>query len=120
MIPSEGLNSLIQDLTKGRFFRFKLSYLYSGRTMLIWDGVSFLVIAIVFAFCDLMKGSTANTVGVNGLYSVLTPLLEFLMIALFSKLVLHDLGYWVPWHRKIIEFFLNKFHGENEPPDGDS
>ncbi|MBU2054062.1 MAG: hypothetical protein KKC25_03670 [Proteobacteria bacterium] len=120
MIPSEGLNSLIQDLTKGKCFGFKLSYLYSGRTMIFWDGAAFGVIAIAFAFCDLTKGSTAAAVGVKGLYSVLTPLLEFLLIALFGKLVLHDLGHWVPWHRQIIKFFLNKFHGEKGAPGGDS
>jgi hypothetical protein len=120
MIPSEGLNSLIQDLTKGKCFGFKLSYLYSGRTMILWDGAAFGVVAIAFAFCDLTRGSTAAAVGVKGLYSVLTPLLEVLLIALFGKLALHDLGHWVPWHRQIIKFFLNKFHGEKEPPDGDS
>lgn len=120
MIPSEGLNSLFQDLKTGKCFGFKLSSLYSGRTMIFWDGAAFLVIAIAFVFCDLMKGSTANTVGVIGLYSVLTPLLEFLMIALFGKLALHDLGHWVPWHRQIIKFFLNKFHGEKGAPEGDS
>ena len=36
-IPSEGIQLLVEDLTKGKLFGYKLSILYSGRAMALWD-----------------------------------------------------------------------------------
>ena len=117
MIPSEGLNSLIRDLMRGKFFGFKLSYLYSGRAMIFWDGAAFVVSALALAYCELMKGSTTASTDARGFCSVLTYLFSVLAVALCSKLLLLDLGHWVPHYRQVIKFFLRKFHGEKGPPD---
>jgi hypothetical protein len=120
VIPSEGVNSLMGDLKKGKFLGFKLSYLYSGKAMLVWDGVAFVVSALVLALCEVMKGSTTASDGVKGFCSVLAYLLGALAVTLFGKLLFHDLGHWAPWHRQVTKFFLHKFDGEKEPPEDDS
>jgi len=118
MIPSEGFNSLMHDLKEGKCFGFKLSYLYSGKMMILWDGIAFSMIAVAFAFCDLTKGSPAAATELRGLYSILSHLLKSILWILFGKLVIYDLGHWVPWHRRIIQFLRNKFRGEKETSDG--
>ena len=112
MIPSEGINSLMQDLRKGRFLGFKLSYLYFGKMMLFWDGAAFIVNALVLAICDHLKGSSSVSAGLKGLCSVSTTLLGPLAVALFLKLILHDMGHWVPWYRQAITYIRKVYSGE--------
>ncbi len=112
MIPSEGINSLMQDLRKGRFLGFKLSYLYSGKMMLFWDGAAFILNALVLVICDHLKGSSGVSAGLKGICSVSTTLLGPLAIALFLKLILHDMGHWMPWYRQVITYIRKVYSGE--------
>jgi hypothetical protein len=116
MIPSEGLNSLMQDLKKGKPFGFKPSYLYSGKAMLLWDGALFLIFAVSFGFFDVMRGTTSATAGAQATYAVLAKVLSVPLLAFFSKLMLYDLGYCVPWHRQITRFIVQQFRSKQEPP----
>lgn len=114
MIPSEGVNSLMEDLKKGKFFGFKVSSIYSGKIMILWDVAAFIVNGFLLAICELLKGSATASTGVKGFCSVFTYLLGTLAVTLFGKVVLYDLGQWVPWHRRLVKYIRNKFSGNKE------
>lgn len=117
MIPSVGVNSLILDLKKGKFLGFKLSYIYSGRAMLIWDVVVFALIIIVLLIFENLKGSTIAHAGVKAICGVLGYIFGPLAFIICCKLVIHDFTHWVPWYRKVIMHIRQKFAGEREPPE---
>lgn len=108
MIPSEGVNLLMEDLKKGKFFGFKVSSIYSGKSMLLWDGAVFVVNGLLLAICELLKDSATASAGVTGFCSFLTYLFGALAVTLFGKLV-YDLGYWVPWLRRFVKYIQNTF-----------
>jgi len=108
IIPSEGVNSLMQDLKKGKFFGFKVSSIYSGKSMLLWDGAVFVVNGFLLAICELLKDSATASAGVTGFCSVFTVLFGALAVTLFVKLV-YDLNYWVPWLRRFLKYIQNTF-----------
>jgi len=114
MIPSEGVNSVMEDLKKGRFFGFKLSSIYSGKMMIFWDGAAFIVNGILLAICEVMKASADASAGIKGFCSVFTYVLGALAVTLFGKVVLHDLRHWVPWHRQFAKFIRQAFSGDKE------
>ncbi len=112
MIPSEGLNSLIRDLTKGKIFGFKLSYLYSGRVMVLWDGGALIACAAALAYTDKMKVSTEVSAGVNGFFSLLSYPLGALLLILIGKLLVVDLSHWVPWHQRVKRLISKMYNGK--------
>ena len=114
MIPSESVNSLMEDLKKGKVFGFKMSSIYSGKMMLLWDGALSIVSGVLLAICELLKGSATASAGVKGVSSVLTYVLGALVVTLLGKLILQDLGHWVPWHRKFVSFIRKGFSRDNE------
>lgn len=118
IIPSEGVNSLMVDLKKGKFFGFKISYLYSGKVMIFWDGAAFIVNGFFLAICELLKSSTTASAGVKGLCSIFTYLLGGLAVALGVKLILHDLEHWIPWHRQFVKFIGNTLSGDKKKEKG--
>ena len=109
MIPSEGLHSLVHDLVRGKIFGYKLSYLYSGRLMAIWDGAAFVVTALALAICELTKGSTAASAGLKGVCSVLSYLLGTMVLALVGKLLIFDIGHWSSRYQKAKNYIHHKF-----------
>jgi len=114
IIPSEGVNSLIENLKKGKFFGFKVSSIYSGKSMLLWDGVLFVVNGLLLALCEVLKDSSSVSEGVVGFCSVLTYLLGAFTVSLFGKIVLYDLGYWMPWHRRFVRYIQKTFSDDKE------
>lgn len=114
MIPSEGVNSLMEDLTKGKFFGFKVSSIYSGKMMILWEGAAFIVTGLLLAICEILKSSATASAGVMGFCSVFTYLLGAFAVTLFGKLALYDLGYWVPWHRRFVKYIQNTFSEDKE------
>ena len=117
MIPSEGIHSLVNDLTRGKLFGLKLSSLYSGKLMAFLDTVIFAVIAIAFGFCELSKGSPLLSDKVKGSYIILACVLGVLAVTLLGKLLLYDMGYWFSWHRKFVGFIRKKFVEAGSKPD---
>ncbi len=114
IIPSEGVNSLMEDLKKGKFFGFKVSFIYSGRTMILWDGAAFFVNGILLAICEILKDSTTTSAGVKGVCSVFIYILGALVVTLIGKVVLHDLAHWVPWHQRFVKYIKRTFSGDKE------
>lgn len=114
VIPSEGVNSLMEDLKKGKVFGFKISYIYSGKMMLLWDGAAFIANGFVLAICEHLKGSSTASAGVKGVSSVFTYVLGALAVILFGKVFLQDLRHWVPWHRQFVTFIRKACSGDKE------
>lgn len=114
MIPSEGVNSLMEDLKKGKFFGFKVSSVYSGKMTILCDGAAFIVNGILLAICELLKASADASPGIKAFCSVFTYVFGALAVTLFGKVFLHDLGHWVPWHRQFVKFIRQAFSGDKE------
>ncbi len=109
MVPSENVNSLMVDLKKGKIFGFKLSYFYSGKGMIFWDAAFFIVIGVLLAICESLKSLVTASDGVKGLCSVCVPILGALVVILLGKIILLDLGHWVPRLRKFMKFIRESF-----------
>jgi hypothetical protein len=105
MIPSEGVNSLMEDLKKGKFF----ASIYSGKMMILWDGAAFIANGLLLAIFELLKGSVTASDVVKGLFSVFTHVLGPIVWILLGKMVLYDLGHWVPWHSQFVNFIRKAF-----------
>jgi len=114
MIPSEGVNSLMVDLKKGKFFGFKCSSIYSGKMMILWDVAAFIANGFVLAICEHLKGSSTISAGVKGFCSVFTYVLGALAVIFFGKVFLHDLQHWVPWHRQFVNFIQKAFSEDKD------
>jgi len=103
MIPSEGVNSLMNDLKKGKFFGYKISSIYCGKTKIFWDTIVLAIDVFLLAICELVKGSATASTGVKGFCSVLTYLFGALAVAILGKIVFHDIGYWIPSFRQFLK-----------------
>ena len=100
IIPSTAVYPLLTDLTGGRFLGRKLSYLYSGRTMLLWD---FLILVICFIILSLFKQGESvfsnhylKAVCSSGA-SVFSTSTRLVLVK-----VVYDLSHWIPLVRKLI------------------
>ncbi len=114
MIPSEGVNSLMEDLKKGKFFGFKACSVYSGRTMILWDGAASIVFVFLLGICELLKGSATASSGVRGCCGVLTYVLGPLVVVLLAKIIFHDLQHWVPSFGQFVQSIRNTLPGDKE------
>lgn len=120
MIPSQGIHSLVQDLTKGKFFGLKLSYLYSGKFMALWDGVALSLSAVALALCEHTKASTTASTAVKGCCSVAAAILAVLLCAIVGKLLFIDIGHWSRRWQKAMRYIRRKFAGAGAEPPSDS
>jgi len=112
MIPSEGLHSLVQDLMRGDIFGFKLSTLYSGRLMIVWDAIAFIATALALGYCEHTKGSIIASTGMKDACSVLTYLLGPLFWILLGKLLIFDLRHWSSRYQKAMTCICSKFNSQ--------
>ena len=101
VIPSIAIDRLFKGLTSGKLFGFKLSYAYSGKSMLIWD---MLVLVSITALAGLLKlGETVlPSVYLQGLSSILSGYVSK-AAELFLIRIAWDLAYWVPALRRMLE-----------------
>jgi Zn-dependent protease len=104
----------MKDLKKGKLFGLKVSSIYSGKMMILWDGAAFTVNVFLLAICELLKSSATASAGVKGFCSVFTYILGALAVTLLGKIVLHDLGHWAPWYRQFVKYIRKAFSGDTE------
>ena len=114
VIPSEGVNSLIVALSRGKFFGYKFRYLYSGRSLLLWDTAVFIASGIALAACTLATGSSAHGALLKGISAVGPWLFGPVCFSLLTKALLYDLGYWMGSHRRIMRAMREMF--TSSPP----
>jgi hypothetical protein len=113
LIPSEGIHSLVQDLTKGKLFGFKLTYLYSGRLMAVWDGAFLTATFFALWGCEHTKDSTTASTIVKDIVSVLPYVLKLIMSVLLIKLVTLDISHWSTRYKIFSNFIISKFKGQS-------
>jgi hypothetical protein len=109
MIPSEGINSLMEDLKKGKFFGFKASFIYSGRLMILWDGAAFIFNGFLLAICELLKDSNTVSAVIKGGCGFINPILEWVAVIFIGKIIFHDLPKWAPSYRKFAAYIRKSF-----------
>jgi hypothetical protein len=95
VIPSEGVNSLIGDLVKGRIFGYKVLYLYSGKALLVWDMAGFIFFGILGAVCWSLRASVNAGELTKGVCTVGTYVFGGMISLFFTKGLLYDLEQWL-------------------------
>jgi len=102
VIPSEGLHSLIVSLSKGKFFGYKLRYLYSGRALLLWDIAALIANGIALAACTLTTGSATHGALLKGISAVGPWLFGPVCFYFLVKALGYDLEYWMSSHKGLL------------------
>ena len=108
-IPSEGIQLLVEDLTKGKLFGYKLSILYSGRAMALWDFSALAGTALALGFFEHTKGVATASAVAKGVCGVLIYVLKPLMVALLVKFLFIDFYHWSSRYQKVAEYIRSKF-----------
>jgi hypothetical protein len=101
VIPSMAIDRLLGGLTSGRLFGYKLSYIYSGKSMVIWDT---LFLILITALAGLFKlGETTLPSGYwPGVFSIFGGY-SSTIAEIFLLRIVWGLAYWVPALRKILD-----------------
>jgi len=95
VIPSEGVNSLLRDLVKGRIFGYKVLYLYSGKALLAWDIAGFIGSGILEAACWLIRAGADVGQMTKGVCTVGTYVFGWAIVLFLTKGLLYDLKDWL-------------------------
>lgn len=96
IVPSEGIDSLMKDLIGGKLFGHKLSAVYSGKAMAVWDAAVLVGNSGLLAASGLAIADPASSVATSAICIVCSVLLGAFELLAFGKLI-HDLGHWIPW-----------------------
>ena len=96
IVPNYGLNAFLSDLKTGKFCGVKLTYLYSGKMMLVYD----LLIAVVsfglLALCEYGHLVLKNQAILGALLSAGSKIWTAIIYGSLVKVVFWDIGNWVP------------------------
>jgi hypothetical protein len=96
IVPDEGLNALLTDLKAGRPYGVKLTYLYSGKMMLIYDSLPAVLAFVLLALCEHGRAALSGHAAWSALLSAGSVVLKGTVGAAFVKMVVWDLGHWIP------------------------
>lgn len=99
VIPDEGLKCLLVDLKSGKLFWRRLSYMYCGRSELVWDSIALVLLLALLGLCEYGKNAFVNGVGkvFCGVGSLLTGAA---VLSILAKIFLRDLTSWIRgWSR---------------------
>lgn len=105
IIPDDGLNGLLSDLKAGRFFGVKLTYLYSGKMMLLYDLLITIVAFVLLALCEHGKAVLKDHAVWSALLSSGSKVFVTTIVGFAGKLVFWDIGHWIPRWRPWIRSF---------------
>jgi len=108
VIPSEGINTLMDFLKKGKLFGCKIYYLYSGKLMLLSDIVLIILIICCLKYCESIKDS------ISILYDLAHDLIKYLFYALLAKAVFYDIQHWIPRYAQFIKSLKKLWHSANQ------
>ncbi|MDP2895993.1 MAG: hypothetical protein Q8Q12_05465 [bacterium] len=96
IVPDDGLNALLSDLKAGKFCGVKLTYLYSGRMMLLYDLLIAAVAFVLLAACEYGKAVLNDHEICSAFLSGGSKVFVTIMVGFLGKLVFWDIGHWVP------------------------
>ena len=93
VVPGDRLSKLVGTLKRGKIFGHKISYLYSGRTMLVWDSSLVLILAgLFFSFDYFARGSNEQMIlSLNALFGLF---LGAALLAMVARVIWVDLKHW--------------------------
>jgi hypothetical protein len=109
VIASEGVNALLEGLSRGKIFGYKLRYLYSGKALPLWDIAGFAVSSIFLAACGLAIGSTPLGGMAKGFSIVGAGLFGPLTCFFAGKAVMYDLEYWMGSRKRFMRALREMF-----------
>lgn len=108
MIPSEGVNLLMEDLQNGNFFGFKLSDIYSGKLMIFIDIFAFLINGFLLLASNALMESADTLSLIEQIASFFNPIFNTLTWILFLK-INYDLIYWSSKYHKFFMYIKKRF-----------
>jgi Reverse transcriptase (RNA-dependent DNA polymerase) len=109
VVPEDGLKALLSDLKAGRFFGVKLTYLYSGKMMLVYDLLIVLVAFVLLAACeygkDVLKDHAVGKAILNSASELFVAILIAGLVKLFWDIIpwIPRLGVWIKSFRRANE-----------------
>ena len=107
VVPGERASRLVEALKAGKFFGRKVSYLYSGRSMLFWDFLVSLVLAAgVFTIDYFPKQSSDQTL--MSLSVVPSAIFVGGLLFMVGKMMIVDARYWLPTLHGVIKALRKK------------
>ncbi len=103
IVPNYGLNAFLSDLKAGKFCRVKLTYLYSGKMMLLYDLLIVVMAFALLASCEHGQVVLKDHAVWCALLSAGSKICVAIMVCVIGKLVLWDIGHWIPRWRSWIK-----------------
>ncbi len=105
IIPDDRLNALLSDLKAGRFFGVNLTYLYSGKMMLLYDLLITIAAFVLLALCEHGEAVLKDHAVWSALLSSGSKVFVTTIVGFAGKLVFWDIGHWIPRWRPWIRSF---------------
>jgi hypothetical protein len=96
IIPDDGLNSLLSSLKAGKFFGMKLSYLYSGKMIPLFDLLIAILSFLLLILCEYKEAKLTDHAVLSALLSCGSKLCVTIVVASLAKFITWDIGYWIP------------------------
>ena len=103
IVPNYGLNAFLSDIKASKFCGVKLTYLYSGKMMLLYD---LLIVGAVFsllASCEYGTVTLKDHAVWRALLSAGSMIFKTIVVGIVGKLVLWDIGHWIPGYMSWIK-----------------
>lgn len=106
VIPNGRLTSLLSDLKTGRIFGYRFQYLYSGRSMLLWDTLLFLMSSFLYVICQHYATDSTTSV-FDAVFSIGTIILKPSLLFFLGKALFFDIAHYSLPVKKLIQYFRN-------------
>lgn len=119
VIPNGRLTSLLSDLKTGRLFGYRFQYLYSGRSMLLWDTLLFLMSSFLLVTCRHYAIDSTKPV-IDALYWIGTIMLTPSLLFFLGKVLFVDIGHYSESAKKLMQYFRNVSKQDAKDPSGSS
>lgn len=105
IIPDDGLNALLSDLKARRFGGVKLTFLYSGKMMLLYDLLIVILAFVLLTLCEYGKAVMKDRAIWSALLTGGSKAFVIIFVGFAGKLFLWDIGHWIPRWRSWIKSF---------------
>ncbi len=103
IVPNYGLNAFLSDLKAGKFCGLKLTYLYSGKMMLLYDLMLAVVAFVLLALCEHGQTVLKDHAVWNSCLIAGSKIFQAIMIPIAIKVFLWDIAHWIPSWRSWIK-----------------
>lgn len=100
MIPAEGIGAIVSKLKAGRFFGRRLSFLYSKGIMIVVDAVLMILFISGGVLISNSQDSSSESVIIKEGLVILHRFLQGLALGALGKILLWDVGEWIPMFRR--------------------